>query len=265
MGVTNYLWNDINDTVLMEKDGNGDTTAVYQSDPVPYGRLRSMRRDGTTYNYHYDGRGNTTYLTNQTGKKTDTYSYGPFGTQRTHTGSTENPYRFGGQFGYQYNPATDDYYGRESIYQPKSGRWESLPFVFAAIEVSYSESAFFGNNQAQGKKAQSKLPQWTQKLVSKPKMDGKLGYKVLVRQILGAKNTGITAAKGTQSWQVNAIKTLFVRWTGEKCTQTETTVHILDVNNIGGKPTPIKFTDDVKGGAVITPKAKKGGQPKKRV
>jgi len=125
MAVKQYLWNDITDTVAMEKDGAGNTTAVYQSDPVPFGRLRSMRRGGTTYNYHYDGRGNTTYLTDQTGRKTDAYTYDAFGTQRTATGSTENPYRYGGQHGYQYNPATGDYYVRARVYQPKRGRWRS--------------------------------------------------------------------------------------------------------------------------------------------
>jgi len=125
MPTTTYLWNDITDTVAMEKDGAGNTTAVYQSAPVPFGRLRSMRRGGTTYNYHFDGRGNTTYLTDQTGKKTDAYTYDAFGTQRTATGSTQNPYRYGGQHGYQYNPATNDYYVRARVYQPKRGRWRS--------------------------------------------------------------------------------------------------------------------------------------------
>jgi len=140
MPTTKYLWNDITDTVAMEKDGAGNTTAVYQSDPVPFGRLRSMRRGGTTFNYHYDGRGNTTYLTDQTGRKTDAYTYDAFGTQRTATGSTENPYRFGGQHGYQYNPATNDYYVRARVYQPKRGRWRSkdpLRFVDGISGYTY--------------------------------------------------------------------------------------------------------------------------------
>jgi len=53
MPTTDYIWEVVNDTVLMEKDGGGNTTAVYHSDPVPYGRLFSMRRGGKTYNYRY--------------------------------------------------------------------------------------------------------------------------------------------------------------------------------------------------------------------
>lgn len=132
MATINYLWDDETDTVVMETDENDTTTAVYQSDPVPYGRLRSMRRDGTTYNYHYDGRGNTTYLTDQTGVKTDTYTYTAFGNEVAKTGTTTNPYRFGGQHGYQYNTSTGDYYIRARTYEPKQSRWTSKdPLRFA--------------------------------------------------------------------------------------------------------------------------------------
>ena len=41
MGKTHYLWDFANDSYLMEKDGNGATTAVYTDEPVPYGRVLS--------------------------------------------------------------------------------------------------------------------------------------------------------------------------------------------------------------------------------
>ena len=65
MAVTQYLWDNVTDTVVMEKDGAGNTTAVYHSDPVPYGKLYSMRRGGKTYHYRFDGQGNTRALSDE--------------------------------------------------------------------------------------------------------------------------------------------------------------------------------------------------------
>ncbi len=142
MPVTKYLWDDESDTVVMEKNGAGDTTAVYHTHPGPFGKLVSQRRDGKTYTHHYDAQGNTRALTDETGQITDTYRYDAWGTQRAHTGTTKNPYRWGGQHGYQYNEATDDYYMRERVYEPKQSRWKSKdplrfadglnPYIYAA-------------------------------------------------------------------------------------------------------------------------------------
>ncbi|MFQ5732194.1 MAG: RHS repeat domain-containing protein [Planctomycetaceae bacterium] len=125
MATTKYLWDDETDTVVMETDGSGTTQAVYNSDPVRYGRLLSMRRGGKTYNYRYDVPGNTRALTDGTGQNTDTYSYDAWGNDRATTGATPNPYRYNGQYGYQYTAKSDDYYIRHRVYEPQIGRWES--------------------------------------------------------------------------------------------------------------------------------------------
>ncbi len=72
MPVTNYIWDDENDSLLMETDENGDTTAVYTTEPEPYGRVISQRRNGNTSYYHYDAQGNTVALTDESGNVTDT-------------------------------------------------------------------------------------------------------------------------------------------------------------------------------------------------
>jgi hypothetical protein len=59
MARTNYIWDEVNDTVLMETDGSGDTIAEYTYEPAPYGPLISQRRNGQTRYYHYDGVGST--------------------------------------------------------------------------------------------------------------------------------------------------------------------------------------------------------------
>ncbi len=70
MPVTNYIWDELSDTVLMETDENGQTTAVYTHEPGPFGGLISERRGGQSRYYRYDGLGSTRQLTDSTGQVT---------------------------------------------------------------------------------------------------------------------------------------------------------------------------------------------------
>lgn len=56
---THYIWDTVSDSYLMETDENGNITAEYITEPVPYGRVVSQRRSGVTSFYHYDGQGST--------------------------------------------------------------------------------------------------------------------------------------------------------------------------------------------------------------
>jgi len=61
-----------------------------------------------------------------------TYDYNAFGEITEQTGTTENPYRYIGEKGYQYNKETADYYVRARTYEPKIARWLSAdPLGFA--------------------------------------------------------------------------------------------------------------------------------------
>jgi RHS repeat-associated protein len=125
MPVTNYIWDDEIDAVLMETDEAGATTAVYENEPVPYGRLLSQHRGSQTSYYHFDGLGSTRALTNQAGTVSDTYAYTAFGEQVATTGATENPFRWIGQLGYYFNFETSEYYVRARVYEPTTARWKS--------------------------------------------------------------------------------------------------------------------------------------------
>jgi hypothetical protein len=46
MSVTNYVWDEVNDSLLMETDENGQTTAEYTQEPGQFGGVVSERRDG---------------------------------------------------------------------------------------------------------------------------------------------------------------------------------------------------------------------------
>ncbi len=126
MGTTHYRWNPVTDNVLCEQDENGAVLATYTHEPTLHGELISQNRGGQTSHYHYDGQGSTRALTDENGDVTDTYTYDAFGETIAKTGTTVNPYRFGGAKGYQYNEETDDYYIRARTYEPAIARWLSV-------------------------------------------------------------------------------------------------------------------------------------------
>jgi len=94
MAVTNYIWDELSDSVLMETDGSGATTALYTHEPGPFGGLISERRGNQSRYYHYDGLGSTRQLTDATGQVTDTYLYDAFGSTVQSTGTNVVPYHF---------------------------------------------------------------------------------------------------------------------------------------------------------------------------
>ena len=55
MPVTHYIWDEVNDTLLMEKDEVGNTIAEYTHEPGQYGPLISQHRNGQTRYHNYDG------------------------------------------------------------------------------------------------------------------------------------------------------------------------------------------------------------------
>ena len=126
MPVTNYMWDEENDTLLMETDEAGNTIAEYTHEPGRYGPLISQRRNGHTYYHHYDGQGSTRALTDESGNVTDRYTYTAFGELVSSSGTTTNPFGYKGALGYYANPETNELYIRARSYQPTVGRWHSI-------------------------------------------------------------------------------------------------------------------------------------------
>jgi RHS repeat-associated protein len=126
MPTTKYIWDVESDNVLMETDENDVTTVVYTSEPHEFGSLISQRRVSTTSYYHYDALGSTRVLTDSTETVTDTYIYTAFGETVTTTGATTNPFRYVGEAGYYFDPATDDYYVRARRFTPAIARWSTV-------------------------------------------------------------------------------------------------------------------------------------------
>ena len=108
--------------VLMEQDNIGTIKANYI-----YGLGLIARIDSTGSNiqyYHFDAQHNTVALSNQSGLVTDTYTYDPFGTVLKHTGTTQQPYTFLGQYGVQQETPSL-YFVRARYYDAANGRFLS--------------------------------------------------------------------------------------------------------------------------------------------
>jgi RHS repeat-associated protein len=135
--VTNYIWDVENDTCLMETDENGETKVVYSHEPTQFGGLISQRREGQTYYHHYDALGSTRQLTDADENVTDEYVYTAWGEPVVASGTTENPYRWVGRWGYYWDEATGTYYVRRRDYQPTTSLWLS-----ADLFASYAQSSY---------------------------------------------------------------------------------------------------------------------------
>jgi RHS repeat-associated protein len=124
-GTTNYLVDPFGwgadgglAQVLRETDGSGAGQAdyVYGS----RGDLISQQRAGGVGFYLPDAGGSERILTESTGAVTDRYDYDAFGNPVSQTGTTANPYRYGGQ---QLDAVTGLYCLRARYYSPSTGRF----------------------------------------------------------------------------------------------------------------------------------------------
>ena len=88
------------------------------------GRVLSQTRSGVRSLYSLDPLGNTRALYDNTGAKTDTFTYTPFGTVATHVGTTSTPFQWNGGSGYYQNSATRVYV-RARNYYVNLGKWST--------------------------------------------------------------------------------------------------------------------------------------------
>ena len=129
MAKTTYVWDELSDNVIEEYE-DGVLSASYTHEPGLYGNLLSQNRNGVTSYFHYDGRGDTVALTDDSGNVTDTKEYDAWGNVIASTGSTVTPFQFGGRQGYQRGLSNGVSYIRGRIYQSTLARLISSPAVF---------------------------------------------------------------------------------------------------------------------------------------
>ena len=123
---TNFVWDPVSDCVLSELDGTNAVQAVYTNEPQQYGGVLSQRRGTTTSTYHADALGTTRLLTSSTQTTTDTYLYDAWGNLITSSGTTVNPFRWVGRYGYHQDSSTGLVYVRARMYHPIAARWVSV-------------------------------------------------------------------------------------------------------------------------------------------
>ncbi|MEI7701694.1 MAG: RHS repeat-associated core domain-containing protein [Planctomycetia bacterium] len=123
---TKYVWDPVFDCVTHELDENNAVKAVYHNEPQQYGGVLSQRRGNTSHYHHHDALGSTRFLTDSSGNVTDTYLNDAWGNSVASTGTTVNPFRWVGKYGYYTDDSTGQVYVRARIYQPTVARWTSL-------------------------------------------------------------------------------------------------------------------------------------------
>ena len=126
MGTTTYVWDPVFDCVSHELDENNDVKAVYHNEPQQYGGVLSQRRGTTSHYHHHDALGSTRLLTDNSGNVTDTYLHDAWGNSVATTGTTVNPFKWVGKYGYYTDDSTGQVYVRARMYQPTVARWTSV-------------------------------------------------------------------------------------------------------------------------------------------
>jgi RHS repeat-associated protein len=128
---TKFVWDATTDAYLAELDGANAVQAVYTNEPQHYGSVVSQRRSSTSHWPHADALGTTRLLTSSTQTTTDTYLLDAWGNSVTSSGTTVNPFRWVGRYGYYQDASTGLVYVRARMYMPTVARWVSLdPLAF---------------------------------------------------------------------------------------------------------------------------------------
>jgi RHS repeat-associated protein len=125
MAVTNFIWDEVSDNVLLETDDNDAVTTAYVNRPEQFGELLSQDRSGAKSFFHYDGESSTSALTDENEDITDTFIYTAYGEEVARAGTTTNPFGYKGAVGYYTNAETSDIYVRARTYAPAIGCWLS--------------------------------------------------------------------------------------------------------------------------------------------
>ena len=99
--------------------------AIKSSVMTMNGRIVSETRNGVRHFHTHDQLGITIALYDDSGTKTDSYTYWPYGEVRTRTGTTVNPFQFCGAWGY-YKDSTGRTYVRARTLRTDLTRWVSV-------------------------------------------------------------------------------------------------------------------------------------------
>lgn len=99
--------------------------------------LIGQEENGAYHTYHYDRRGSTVALTDESGNVTDRFQYGPYGEPGAHDGSTLTPFLYNGREGVMTD-SNGLYYMRARYYSPETRRFLNRDSIQGSIEQTQS-------------------------------------------------------------------------------------------------------------------------------
>ncbi|MCA9037734.1 MAG: hypothetical protein KDA91_21525 [Planctomycetaceae bacterium] len=134
MTLTTYQWDPVTTQLLSEDDGT--TRTDYTHEPNLYGDLLSQTDGTNTRFYHFDARGDTRQLTDESETVTDSWTYDAWGSVLSRTGTTQTPFQLVGNLGYAFDALLDSNYIRARWYQSILGSWTSIDSIFAGSASS---------------------------------------------------------------------------------------------------------------------------------
>jgi len=109
-------------SISVEREGGTD--ARYYVHTPGGSLLYRIEAEGSRQYYHYDEQGNTLFLTDDSGEVVQAYAYSPYGRILGASGSVENAFAFGGQFGAR-REGEDLYQMRARYYDSRARRFIS--------------------------------------------------------------------------------------------------------------------------------------------
>jgi RHS repeat-associated protein len=130
---THFIHDELTENLICEYTLISGSFAIKALNTYGLG-LISSNRQGTIRYFHFDGLGTTHHLTDSSQSVTDSYAFDAFGVPSSATGSSINPYRYVGQWGYYDDGAMGS--SSEMLllgaryYWPKYGRftvWDPVP------------------------------------------------------------------------------------------------------------------------------------------
>ncbi|MCA9038290.1 MAG: hypothetical protein KDA91_24360 [Planctomycetaceae bacterium] len=121
MTLTTYQWDPVTDQLLSEDDGT--TRTDYTHEPNLYGDLLSQTDGTNTHFYHFDARGDTRQLTDETEAVTDSWTYDAWGNIIGSTGSQATRYLFQGWQMANTDHATSTIEFPGHSYEPRLARY----------------------------------------------------------------------------------------------------------------------------------------------
>lgn len=90
------------------------------------GEILSETRNGVESDYIPDPLGSTSALTNSSQTITDTFSWWPYGEERSHIGPSTTPFGYHGTLGYYCNRPSYDIYVRKRPLDPQTTQWRTI-------------------------------------------------------------------------------------------------------------------------------------------